>query len=114
MKYHEDYRACFEQMYEILREQEVDYIVHCGDIAHTKTQISPEFVEMASGFFSNLASIAPTFIILGNHDGNLKNSTRQDAITPIVQALDIQNLVLLKGSVEREIETGLTIPFTTR
>ena len=109
LKYHEDYRACFEQMYEILREQEVDYIVHCGDIAHTKTQISPEFVEMASVFFSNLASIAPTFIILGNHDGNLKNSTRQDAITPIVQALDIQNLVLLKGSVEREIETGLTI-----
>ena len=109
LKYHEDYRACFEQMYEILREQKVDYIIHCGDIAHTKTQISPEFVEMASGFFSNLASIAPTFIILGNHDGNLKNSTRQDAITPIVQALDIQNLVLLKGSVEREIDAGLTI-----
>ena len=88
LKYHEDYRACFEQMYEILREQEVDYIVHCGDIAHTKTQISPEFVEMASDFFSNLSKIATTFVILGNHDGNLKNSSRQDAITPIVQALD--------------------------
>ena len=71
LKYHEDYRACFVQMYEILQEQQVDYIVHCGDIAHTKTQISPEFVEMASGFFGSLANIAPTYIILGNHDGNL-------------------------------------------
>ena len=61
LKYHEDYRACFDQMYEILREQEVDYIVHCGDIAHTKTQISPEFVEMASDFFGNLAKIATDF-----------------------------------------------------
>ena len=68
LKYHEDYRACFEQMYETLREQDVDYIIHCGDIAHTKTQISPEFVEMASDFFSNLSKIATTFIILGNHD----------------------------------------------
>ena len=109
LKYHEDYRACFEQMYEILREKEVDYIVHCGDIAHTKTQISPEFVEMASNFFSNLAEIAPTFVILGNHDGNLKNSSRQDAITPIIQALDHSDLALLKNAGEREIEPGLTL-----
>jgi len=100
LKYHGDYRACFEQMYKILREQEVDYIVHCGDIAHTKTQISPEFVEMASHFFSNLADIAETFVILGNHDGNLKNKSRQDAITPIIQALDHAGLRLLKNSGE--------------
>ena len=104
LKYHEDYRACFEQMYQILREQEVDYIVHCGDIAHTKTQISPEFVEMASNFFSNLAEIAPTFVILGNHDGNLKNSSRQDAVTPVVKALDISTLRVLKNSGETPLE----------
>jgi DNA repair exonuclease SbcCD ATPase subunit/predicted phosphodiesterase len=109
LKYHEDYRACFGQMYEILREQEVDYIVHCGDIAHTKTQLSPEFVEMASDFFGSLAGIAPTFVILGNHDGNLKNSNRQDAITPIIQALDRNDLVVLKNAGEREIESGLTL-----
>ena len=86
LKYHYEYRIVFEQLYETLREHEVDYIVHCGDIAHTKTQISPEFVEMCSDFFRNLAEIAPTYIILGNHDGNLKNSSRQDALTPIVDA----------------------------
>jgi len=94
----------FEQLYETLREQEVDYIVHCGDIAHTKTQISPEFVEMCSEFFRSLAEIAPTYIILGNHDGNLKNSSRQDALTPIVDALNLPDLHLLKNSGETHID----------
>ena len=100
LKYHYEYQIVFEQLYQTLREQQVDYIVHCGDIAHTKTQISPEFVEMCSQFFRNLAEIAPTYIILGNHDGNLKNSSRQDALSPIVEALDLDDLHLLKNSGE--------------
>ena len=103
LKYHYEYKIVFEQLYETLREQEVDYIVHCGDIAHTKTQISPEFVEMCSDFFRNLAEIAPTYIILGNHDGNLKNSSRQDALTPIVDALNLPRLHLLKNSGETHL-----------
>ena len=104
LKYHYEYRNVFEQLYETLRTEEVDYIVHCGDIAHTKTQISPEFVEMCSDFFRNLSAIAPTYIILGNHDGNLKNSSRQDALTPIVEALNLPNLHLLKNSGETKID----------
>jgi DNA repair exonuclease SbcCD nuclease subunit len=104
LKYHYEYKIVFEQLYETLREQEVDYIVHCGDIAHTKTQISPEFVEMCSDFFRNLAEIAPTYIILGNHDGNLKNSSRQDALTPIVDALNLSQLHLLKNSGETHLD----------
>ena len=100
LKFHYEYKAVFEQLYERLKQENVDYIIHCGDIAHTKTQISPEFVEMCSDFFRNLESIAPTYIILGNHDGNLKNSSRQDALTPIVQALALPNLYLLKDSGE--------------
>jgi len=103
LKYHYEYRVVFDQLYEALREEKVDYIIHCGDIAHTKTQISPEFVDMCSHFFENLANIAPTYIILGNHDGNLRNSNRQDAISPIVNALDHSNLHLLKDSGETDI-----------
>ena len=100
LKFHYEYKIVFEQLYETLRKENVDYIVHCGDIAHTKTQISPEFVELCSDFFANLAKIAPTYIILGNHDGNLKNSTRQDALTPIVKALNLPDLHLLKSAGE--------------
>tara|TARA_R100000008_G_C3584321_1_gene170973 strand:- start:161 stop:2974 length:2814 start_codon:yes stop_codon:yes gene_type:complete len=109
LKYHKEYREVFSQLYEKLRKLKVDYIIHCGDIAHTKTQISPEFVEMCTDFFKNLADIAPTYIILGNHDGNLRNSSRQDALSPIVNALDHKNLYLLKNSGEVELDEKFTI-----
>lgn len=100
LKYHYEYKIVFDKLYQELRQRDIDYIIHTGDIAHTKTQISPEFVEMCSDFFKNLAEIAPTYIILGNHDGNLKNSNRQDALSPIVSALNLDNLHLLKDSGE--------------
>ena len=109
LKFHYEYKIVFDQLYETLRNENVDYIVHCGDIAHTKTQISPEFVELCSDFFANLAKIAPTYIILGNHDGNLKNSTRQDALTPIVKALNLPDLHLLKNA--GEVLVGPDIAF---
>ena len=109
LKYQKEYRAVFGKLYETLKEEKVDYIVHCGDIAHTKTQISPEFVELCSDFFRNLESIAPTYIILGNHDGNLKNSSRQDALTPIVEALNLPNLHLLKKAGEVDLENGFRL-----
>ena len=37
LKYHYEYRIIFEQLYEKhCEKQNVDYIIHCGDIAHTK------------------------------------------------------------------------------
>ena len=109
LKYHFEYRAVFQQLYEELRKESVDYIIHCGDIAHTKTQISPEFVEMCSDFLRNLADIAPTYVILGNHDGNLRNASRQDALSPIVSALNHSNLYLLKDSGEVNLDEKFTI-----
>ena len=109
LKYHNEYKTIFNKMYETLLNEKVDYIIHCGDIAHTKTQISPEFVEMAADFFINLAAIAPTYIILGNHDGNLTNDNRQDALSPIVNALGIENLHLLKKSGETKLKDNFSL-----
>ena len=109
LKYHKEYREVFNQLYTKLKKEKVDFIIHCGDIAHTKTQISPEFVDMCTNFFKNLSAIAPTYIILGNHDGNLRNSTRQDALSPIVSALNNKNLFLLKNSGEVELNDQFTI-----
>ena len=109
LKYHYEYRIIFDQIYDKLREEKVDCIIHCGDLAHTKTQLSPEYFEMASNFLKNLADIAPTYIIPGNHDGNLRNSSRQDAITPIVEALEHPNLCLLKASGEVALNDLFTL-----
>ena len=109
LKYHHEYRVIFDQIYDRLREEKVDCIIHCGDLAHTKTQLSPEYFEMASNFLKSLADIAPTYIIPGNHDGNLRNSSRQDAITPIVEALEHPNLCLLKASGEVVLDDKITL-----
>jgi exonuclease SbcD len=103
LKYHYEYRAIFEQLYEKLQEEKVDYIVHCGDVAHTKTQISPEYVECVRSSLRILQNIAPTYAILGNHDGNLKNSSRQDALTPILMRLITRIFICLKDSGETNI-----------
>ncbi len=108
LKFHKEYRQVFSQIYKTLREQGVDYIVHCGDLAHTKTQLSPEYFDLAADFLKNLADIAPLYIILGNHDGNLKNDDRQDAVSPVVQALNHPQLHLLKDSGEVHIDDNLT------
>lgn len=85
LRYHDEYRKAFADLYSQLRELKPDLIVNTGDTAHTKVQISPEFVQMASEFFTELGNIAPTLAILGNHDLNLKNADRLDAISPIVK-----------------------------
>ena len=107
LKFHKEYRQVFSQIYKTLKEQNVDYIVHCGDLAHTKTQLSPEYFDLAADFLKNLSDNAPTYIILGNHDGNLKNDNRQDAVTPIVQALNHPNLHLIKDSGEVHVTDDL-------
>ena len=107
LKFHDEYRMVFQKLYLDLKKKKPDMIVHCGDIAHTKTQLSPEYFALASDFLKNLADIAPTYVILGNHDGNLKNSNRQDAITPIVEALGHPQLHLKKLSGEFEPLNGI-------
>ena len=108
LKYHEEYRHVFKQIYDSLKQESPDYIVHTGDLAHTKTQLSPEYFEVATNFMKSLADIAPTIMILGNHDGNLKNGDRQDAVTPIIEAMQHPSFTLLKNSGEYSPEPGIT------
>ncbi len=98
LKFHGDYRKVFDDFYQKLRHLEVDLVVNTGDTAHTKTNISPEFVSMCSDFLTNVAKICPIVSALGNHDLNLMNADREDAITPIVEALADPNIILLKKS----------------
>ena len=95
VKYHEEYKKVFRDIYESLENDKPDCYTHWRH-CYTKTQLSPEYFEMCADFLKNLADIAPTYIILGNHDGNLKNDNRQDAITPVIEALQHPNLHLLK------------------
>jgi len=97
---HEEYEAAFETLYADIRSKNLkDFIiVLAGDIVHAKTDMSPEMVEVTSRFLSNIANIAPTILIAGNHDCNLANTNRLDSLTPIVNSLQHPDLHYIKYS----------------
>lgn len=103
------YREVFDELYGVLKEREVDTIVLLGDLAHSKLNLSPEFVDLVGDFLFSLSEIAPTYTILGNHDLNVKNLSRQDAISPIVKALDHKQLHLFKTSQEVSIGSDIIL-----
>jgi DNA repair exonuclease SbcCD ATPase subunit/DNA repair exonuclease SbcCD nuclease subunit len=108
-RYHEEYTAVFEELYAKLRELKPDIIVNTGDTAHTKLQLSPAYFHMTAKFFENLADIAPLHVILGNHDLNLRNPGRIDAVTPIVEALDHKDIHFHKFSQEVDLGNGFVL-----
>jgi DNA repair exonuclease SbcCD ATPase subunit/DNA repair exonuclease SbcCD nuclease subunit len=108
-RYHEEYTAVFEELYEKLRELKPDIIVNTGDTAHTKLQLSPAYFHMTAKLFENLADIAPLHVILGNHDLNLRNPGKIDAITPIVEALDHKDIHFHKFSQEVDLGNGFVL-----
>lgn len=99
-KRHEEYREAFETFYQQLRQTDLTdgVILVAGDVLHAKTDMSPEMVELASEFLRNLADIAPTIVIAGNHDLNLSNMNRLDSLTPIIKNLNHPNLHYFKHS----------------
>jgi len=110
-KRHWEYRKSYEYLYDSLRENEPDVIIITGDVAHTKTQISPEFVQLCTEYFKNLADIATLCIVPGNHDGNLNNLTRLDALTPIVEAINLpEKIRYFKKSGVYTVNLGMDLP----
>ncbi|MAG27125.1 hypothetical protein CMI47_16435 [Candidatus Pacearchaeota archaeon] len=99
LKRHKEYEEVFERTYEEVRKYPDNAVAYIGgDIAHSKTEMSPELVDQLSRLFKNLADIVPTIIIAGNHDCNLNNRSRLDVLTPIVENLNHPRLFYFKDS----------------
>jgi len=100
LKRHSEYNVVFDRLYQYISStMEIDdIIVVAGDIVHAKTDMTPEVIEMTQKFLKSLADLLPTIVIPGNHDANLNNPSRMDAIQPIVNALNHNNLFYLKDS----------------
>ena len=99
LKRHKEYEEVFERTYEQVKKHKNNAVAYIGgDIAHSKTEMSPELVDQLSRLFKNLADICPTIIIAGNHDCNLNNRSRMDVLSPIVNNLKHPDLHYLKDS----------------
>ena len=96
---HKEYRIVFDKLYAEVDKLPVNSIVYVGgDIVHSKTDISPELIDLTTEFLSNLADRRTTIVITGNHDANLNNSSRLDTLSPIIAAIDHPELHYLKDS----------------
>ena len=71
LKRHREYEEVFNRLYEKVKEYPDNAIAYIGgDIAHSKTEMSPELIDQLSRLFKNLSDICTTIIISVNHDCN--------------------------------------------
>jgi DNA repair exonuclease SbcCD nuclease subunit len=105
-KRHKVYKEQFEKLYKYLenekRKKELNsndntdiemIITITGDILHSKSELSPECIDMTYNFIKNLSRIMPVIIIPGNHDLNMNNKKRLDSISPILADLQLTHPV---------------------
>ena len=103
LKRHREYLEVFENMMlEISQHADANSCcVITGDVVHSKLDMSPELVRMLTEFF-NMFTI-PTIVILGNHDMNLNNMHRIDALSPILDVIQNKNIHFIKENAVFEI-----------
>lgn len=97
-----EYQDVFQKLYDYIKNScssnLKEIIIITGDLLHSKNNLSPESILVTQNFLINLAAIAPTFLIAGNHDAMLTNQQREDSITAIVQNIHIPNFFYLRNS----------------
>jgi DNA repair exonuclease SbcCD ATPase subunit len=110
LKRHKEYREILNKfLVDVDSQKKENAIIYlAGDIAHAKTEMSPELVREITWFFNECANRFPTFVITGNHDCNLNNMDRLDVLTPICDNLNNPNLYYLRDTGTTHINDELT------
>tara|TARA_Y100000992_G_scaffold183986_1_gene124307 strand:+ start:333 stop:3491 length:3159 start_codon:yes stop_codon:yes gene_type:complete len=97
---HKEYKIVFKRFLKQVKEDNIEdsLIYIAGDIAHAKTEMSPELVHEISWFLTECAKLRETVLITGNHDCNLNNSHRLDVLTPIIKNLGNNRIHYLRDT----------------
>jgi DNA repair exonuclease SbcCD ATPase subunit/DNA repair exonuclease SbcCD nuclease subunit len=96
LKRHREYKQVFENLFDHIACNCTDnsIAVVTGDIVHSKLDMSPELINMLVEFFDGF--MIPTIVILGNHDMNLNNMHRTDALSPILNVIKNPNVIFIR------------------
>tara|TARA_R110000803_G_scaffold39315_5_gene84858 strand:+ start:2412 stop:3191 length:780 start_codon:yes stop_codon:yes gene_type:complete len=95
-KYHERDKVVLSDALKEWKSIKPDRIVFTGDLVHSKNQMTPELIRLLSWWMTETAKICPTVYLIGNHDFLENNQDRLDAITPIVENLNNDNITYYK------------------
>jgi DNA repair exonuclease SbcCD ATPase subunit/DNA repair exonuclease SbcCD nuclease subunit len=98
LKRHTEYRHVFQNLFAYINQHKTEnsVAVVTGDIVHSKLDMSPELVQMLVDFFNGFS--LPTIVILGNHDMNLNNMHRVDAVSPVLDVIQNPNIHFVKDN----------------
>ena len=98
LKRHREYREVFQNMFKYINQTKTErsIAVVTGDIVHSKLDMSPELVQMLVDFFNGFE--LPTIVILGNHDMNLNNMHRIDAVSPVLDVIQNKHIHFIKDN----------------
>lgn len=100
-KRHEEYSEVIKNLHSTMSKQKnlkKSIVVCTGDVMHNKTEMGPEEIDLAHELFKGLAEYCPVLIIAGNHDCNLSNRDRMDALTPVLKGINSDDVHYLKNS----------------
>jgi len=97
---HKEYRQVFKKFLKQVKQDNIeDSIIYiAGDIAHAKTEMSPELIQEISWFLTECSKLRETVLITGNHDCNLNNNHRLDVLTPIIENLGNNRIHYLRDT----------------
>jgi len=97
---HSEYQEQFRKLYSDIVKYDPSntIVILSGDIAHAKTDMSPELVREISSLLTELSKLFFVLVFPGNHDANLNNSSRLDALTPIIENLRNERVLYIKES----------------
>ena len=100
LKRHKEYREVFNKFLKQVKSDKLeDSLIYIGgDIAHAKTEMSPELVQEISWFLTECAKLREVVLITGNHDCNLNNNYRLDVLTPIIENLNNPRIHYLRDT----------------
>jgi DNA repair exonuclease SbcCD ATPase subunit len=100
LKRHKEYKEVFNKFLKQVKKDNIeDSIIYlAGDIAHAKTEMSPELVQEISWFLTECSKLREVVLITGNHDCNLNNNFRLDVLTPIIDNLNNPRIHYLRDT----------------
>lgn len=91
-KDHDLYREIMTDAFNKWREEQPDRIVFTGDLVHSKNQMTPELINFIVWVLEECSKISKTILIIGNHDFLENNMERIDALSPVIDSLNNENI----------------------
>jgi DNA repair exonuclease SbcCD nuclease subunit len=96
---HTEFRSICEYLIDKLIYHKPNRVVITGDIVHSRNQLTPELVNEVTWFLNECSNNSDKLIIIpGNHDIVEQNKERLDALTPIINAMNKDNILYFKES----------------